>query len=84
MHGNDWLFVTVSGFGVVSLIGFFATKTKGFGKYTTATLLLILLLSLSTVLYVAERLEGAVYGHLLFGVLGFAGGLFTGGKETIQ
>jgi hypothetical protein len=75
---NDWLFWTVVAFGLVALIGFFATKTTGFGKYTTSTLLLILVLTISTVLYVAGRLEGAVYGHLLFAMVGFAGGLFTG------
>jgi hypothetical protein len=37
-----------------------------------------MVLSLSSVLYVAERLEGAIYGHLLFAVAGFASGLFTG------
>jgi len=78
MHANDWLFLTVAGLGLVALIGFFWTKTRGFGKYTTSTLLLIMVLTVSTDLYVAERLEGAIYGHLLFAIVGFAGGLFTG------
>jgi hypothetical protein len=53
MQGNGWLFLAVAGLGLIALIGFFFTKTPGFGKFTTSTLLLILVLAVSTDLYVA-------------------------------
>ena len=63
------------------LIGFFLTKTKGFGKYTTATLLLILVLFIASVGFFQGKVDGASFCNLLAAVAGFAGGLFTA-RET--
>lgn len=63
--------------GSASLIGFFWTKTEGFGRFTTSTLLIILVLIISALLYTGGQLEGQVMANVLFAIFGFAGGLFT-------
>lgn len=63
--------------GSASIIGFFKTKTEGFGRFTTSTLLIILVLIISALLYSSGKLEGQVMANVLFAVFGFAGGLFT-------
>ena len=39
---TNWLFVAVFIVGITALIGFFVTKTKGFGRFATSTFLLLL------------------------------------------
>lgn len=78
MDANAWLLLALFIVGVVALIGFFATKTKGFGRYATSALLLLLVLVVSALLFAAGRLEGQVLANILFAIIGFAGGLFTG------
>ena len=78
MDLNAWVMVAVVALCAVALIGFFATKTKGFGRFATSTLLLLVVVVISTVLYVGNRLDAQVLVNILFAVIGFAGGLFTG------
>lgn len=78
MTMNEWLMVGIFIIGVGSLIGFFVTKTPGFGKYTTSALLLILVVTISALLYVGGKIEGETMANIIFAVFGFAGGLFTG------
>lgn len=66
---------------IIAMIGFFITKTKGFGRFATSTFLLLLIVIMSTLLFAADRLEGQVLANIFFAVVGFAAGLFTG-KET--
>jgi hypothetical protein len=75
---NEWLMVGIFIIGAGSLIGFFITKTPGFGKYTTSALLLILVVTISALLYVGGKIEGETMANIIFAVFGFAGGLFTG------
>ncbi len=76
------VFYAVIGIGVVSLGGFFCTKTKGFGRFTTATLLLILVLIIATLLVLADKVDDKTMINILFATIGFAGGLFTREKDN--
>lgn len=78
MTFNEWLTLGVFVIGAGALVGFFVTKTEGFGKYTTSTLLLILVVTISALLYTANKIEGDTMANIIFAVFGFAGGLFTG------
>ena len=77
MTTNDWLLIVISILGAGSLIGFFMTKTPGFGRFTTSTFLILIVLIMSSLLYTADKLDGQVMANVLFAVFGFAGGLFT-------
>lgn len=81
MNTSEWLLIGIFILGTGSLMGFFCTKTSGFGKYTTSALLLILVVTISSLLYVGGKIEGEIMGNIIFAVFGFAGGLFTG-KEN--
>lgn len=63
--------------GGASLYGFFRTKTEGFGRFTTSTLLIILVVTISSLLFAAGKLDNQIMANVLFAVFGFAGGLFT-------
>ena len=81
MDTSAWLLLAVFVIGLVALLGFFITKTKGFGRFATSTFLLLLVVVVSALLFAANKLDGQVLANILFAVIGFAGGLFTG-KET--
>lgn len=61
----------------IALIGFFVTKTEGYGRYSTAALLFILVLFITSLTFVAGKVETSSVMNLLAAVAGFAGGLFT-------
>ncbi|GAA0567362.1 hypothetical protein ACFQH5_15615 [Halomonas salifodinae] len=77
MDIDFWLLIGIFILGAGSLLGFFFTKTEGFGRFTTSTFLIILVIVISSLLYAAGKLEGQVMANVLFAVFGFAGGLFT-------
>lgn len=77
MESNHWLTLAIFIVGLIALIGFLFTKTKGFGPYATSTLLLILVLVVASLLYSNGKLSDQVLANLLFAIIGFAGGLFT-------
>jgi hypothetical protein len=77
MDTNAWLLLAVFVIGLISLIGFFVTKTKGFGRFATSTFLLLVVVIVSGLLYAAGKLDGQVLANIFFAVIGFAGGLFT-------
>ena len=81
MDTTAWLLLSIFIVGLVSLIGFFVTKTAGFGRFATSTFLLVLVVVVSALLYAAGKLDGQVLANIFFAVIGFAGGLFTG-KES--
>jgi hypothetical protein len=60
-----------------TLIGFFTTKSSGFGKYTTSLLLLILVTFVASIAFVLGKIEWTSLGNLLFAVAGYAGGLVS-------
>lgn len=77
MDTSQMLLIGIFILGGGSLIGFFKTKTEGFGRYATSTLLVILVVIISGLLFAGGKLEGQVMANVLFAVFGFAGGLFT-------
>ena len=64
------------------LIGFFKTKSQGFGRFSTSLLLLTAVFFVAAMLLSAGKIEAALFGHIAFAIAGFAGGLFTGRSET--
>lgn len=82
MDTNAWLLIAVFVLGLVALGGFFWTKTKGFGRYATSVLLLVLALIISALFFTAGRLDGQFMANILFAIIGFAGGLFTGKEQS--
>lgn len=78
MTQESWLMIGVFVIGLVALAGFFITKTKGYGRFATSTFLILLSVVISALLYAAGKLDGQIMANVLFAVIGFAGGLFTG------
>ena len=74
---NNWLLIAVFIIGITSLVGFFITKKKGFGRFTTSTFLLLLVVILSAIFFAEGKLKPELLTNILFAVIGFAGGLFT-------
>jgi uncharacterized protein YebE (UPF0316 family) len=63
-----------------SVFGIFTTKTEGFGKYTVSALSITLVLFVAALAFVLGKVAWTPLGNLLFAVVGFAGGLVTGGS----
>jgi len=57
---------------------FFKTKTPGFGRFTTSTLLIILVVTITALLFAGGKLDCQVMANVIFAAIGFASGLFTG------
>ncbi len=88
MNTTIVLMLAIFVLGVGALVGFFKTKTEGFGRFTTSTFLILLVVIIASLLYAADKLDGQVMANVLFAVFGFAGGLFTSrdgiGKQKTQ
>ncbi len=82
MDINHWLLISVFAIGVGTLFGFFVTKAKGFGRFATSVLLLLLVAIMTGLFYAAEKMPLEVVSNIFFAIIGFAGGLFTGKKEV--
>lgn len=63
--------------GLTAMLIFYATKKDGFGSYNTATLIIVLVITMSGLLYFSDKLEQVSMTHILFAIIGFAGGLFA-------
>lgn len=70
--------------GLVAIIGFFITKTKGYGPYTISALLILVTIVLASFLFISGKIEKEMITNLFFAVIGFAGGLFTTNKEEAK
>ncbi|MEW8252424.1 MAG: hypothetical protein AB2599_08100 [Candidatus Thiodiazotropha sp.] len=81
MTNETWLMLGIFIVGLASLIGFFVTKTKGFGRFATSTFLILVALIVSSLMFSAGKLDGQIMANVLFAVIGFAGGLFTGKEQ---
>jgi CHASE2 domain-containing sensor protein len=77
MDTTIWLLLAIFIIGLVALIGFFVTKTRGFGRFATSTFLLLLIVIICALLFTAGKLDGQILANIFFSVIGFAGGLFT-------
>ena len=68
---NRWIFkggllLAVFLISLVALLGFFCTKTRGFKRFSTSTLLLLLVVGLSAIFFCRKHAAGASPGeHLL-------------------
>jgi hypothetical protein len=78
MDNNSALVLAVVTVGVVALVGFFWTKTKGFGRFATSTFLLLTVVIFTALMLAAGKMEGQIVANIFFATVGFAGGLFTG------
>lgn len=65
-----------------SIVGFFVTKNKGFGRFTAAVLILMLVLYVACVAFAMGHMEMVPLVNLLFAMAGYAGGLLSLGKEN--
>ena len=61
-----------------ALCGFFTTKTRGFGRYNTSILVIILALSFGSIALIAGLIREQAFSNLLMAIVGFAGGLVVG------
>jgi CHASE2 domain-containing sensor protein len=81
MTNELWLMFGIFVVGFASLIGFFVTKTKGFGRFATSTFLILVSLIVSSLMFSAGKLDGQIMANIFFAVIGFAGGLFTANEQ---
>lgn len=84
MNPNSILMIAISILGLTALIGFFITKSQGFGRYTSSILLLLLVITLSTLLVVANRIDTPILVNIFFAIIGFATGLFTKSDDAVK
>jgi len=82
MTNETWLMLGILIVGLASLVGFFVTKTKGYGRFAASTLLILIVVIISSLMYSAEKLDSQIMANILFAVIGFAGGLFTGKENS--
>ena len=61
-----------------ALLGFFKTKTSGFGRYNTSALMIIIALSFASIALIAGLMREQAFSSLLMAVIGFAGGMVVG------
>ncbi len=81
MTSEEWLMLGIFTVGLASLIGFFVTKTKGFGRFATSTFLILVALIVSSLMFSAGKFDGQLMANIIFAVIGFAGGLFTSNEQ---
>ena len=74
----NWIPISVLAVFACSLLGFFITKGAGFGPYNTSTLVLILVLFVAAMGFFTRILPEGDFGKILFALIGFSAGLFTG------
>ena len=68
--------VAVALVSVAALVVFCRTKKPGFGRFTTSTFLLLVVVSLAAVLAAAGKIDGSETTGILLAIIGFAAGLF--------
>lgn len=74
----EWQLVGTILLGGVAFAGFFRTKEAGYGRFNTSLLLIMTITFLAALLTLGKSVPNDLFGHVVFGVLGFAGGLFVG------
>ncbi|MBI4246339.1 MAG: hypothetical protein HY614_04035 [Candidatus Rokubacteria bacterium] len=80
----EWLefikFVAVFLIFAGALLGFFKTKSDGWGRYTTSVLILTLVLFVVSVGFLYGRTDAQPFINILFAIAGYAGGMLSGEK----
>ncbi|MCB1560873.1 MAG: hypothetical protein KDI75_07240 [Xanthomonadales bacterium] len=74
--------LAVTVLGAISLIGYFWTKTKGFGRYNSSVLTVILAICFGAIGLVSGLLPGQAFAGLLMAAVGFAGGMVVGKEQA--
>lgn len=74
---TNWLLIAIFIIGLTALIGFFVTKTKGFGRFATSTFLILLVVIITGLFFATDKIPTQLLSNIYFAVIGFAGGLFT-------
>lgn len=82
MDQNTTLLGAISLLGAIALVGFFWTKTDGFGKYNTCTLVLLVVLVLCALLFAAGRFDADLFSSAIMAIIGFAGGLVVAREKN--
>ncbi len=73
--------ICLTALGVATVIGIFSTKTPGWGRYSTSTLLLVLALFVAANFLLIGKIEASVFLNIMFAIIGYAGGLIHGKNE---
>ncbi len=81
MENTRWQVIGLTVFAVATMIGIFATKTPGFGKYSTSVVLLSVVVFIASFFLLFGLINSQVFVNILFAVAGFAGGLISAKKE---
>lgn len=81
MTNELWLALGVFLLGLPVLAGILATKTPGFGRFSTSVLLLAFAVTLAALFFAFGRIEASLFANVLFAIIGFAGGLLANRKE---
>lgn len=76
------LIIGVFFLGAIALIGFFKTKTNGFGKYNTCTLVLLVALIFCALLFAGGRFSAELFANAIMAIIGFAGGLVVAREKA--
>lgn len=74
--------ICLSVVSIAVLIGIFATKTAGWGRYSSALLILATALFIGAFFLLIGKIEASVFLNITFAIIGYAGGLINGKKET--
>ncbi len=67
----------MAGVFLLVLLGFFITKTPGFGRFTTSTLLITLALMIASVAFMFGGVSGDDITKIVIAIIGFSGGLIA-------
>jgi ABC-type multidrug transport system permease subunit len=76
-----WMALGVFLLGVAVLVGIFATKTPGFGRFSAGVLLLAFGITIAGLFFAFAKIEASIFANVLFAVIGFAGGLLANRQE---
>ena len=70
----DMIFAAIVIVTIVILIGFFKTKTDGYGPYNTTILLIIPVFSFATLAFFSEKIPVEIWLNIATGIVGFVVG----------
>jgi len=77
MNSNTSMLLIIGVIGLAPLPEFFWAKSKGLGRFATTSLLMLLVVRITSLLFAAVKLKSPVLANVFFAVTRFAGGLFT-------
>ncbi|HMD30925.1 MAG TPA: hypothetical protein VKG84_03370 [Candidatus Acidoferrales bacterium] len=73
--------ICLTALGIAAIIGIFATKTPGWGRYSMSTLILALALFIAADFLLIGKIVASVFLNITFAIVGYAGGLINGKNE---